>query len=151
MEAVVPLLTPANIATYVVAINFAAFAAFGIDKMLAEARAWRISEANLLGLALVGGSPGAYAGRHLFRHRDSQAAIFPRAARDRRVAGGRAGRARGLASARLAPRTFPHTGRAPPLRMAFHPALRVGRRALEAERIGRWLLVRSVLAAGGGS
>ena len=63
------LLTPANIATYVVAINFAAFAAFGIDKMLAEAGARRISEANLLTLAFVGGSPGAYAGRHLFRHK----------------------------------------------------------------------------------
>lgn len=64
-----PLLTPANIATYVVAINFAAFAAFGIDKMLAEARAWRISESRLLSFALIGGSPGAYAGRHLFRHK----------------------------------------------------------------------------------
>ena len=63
------LLTPANVATYAVAINFAAFAAFGIDKMLAEAGAWRISEAKLLGLAFVGGSPGAYAGRRLFRHK----------------------------------------------------------------------------------
>jgi uncharacterized membrane protein YsdA (DUF1294 family) len=63
------LLTPANIATYVIAINFTAFAAFGIDKMLAEANAWRISETSLLTLAFVGGSPGAYAGRHLFRHK----------------------------------------------------------------------------------
>jgi len=63
------ILTPANVSLYLVAVNFAAFAAFGIDKMLAEARAWRISEANLLGLAFVGGSPGAYAGRHLFRHK----------------------------------------------------------------------------------
>ena len=63
------LLTPANIATYVVAINFAAFAAFGIDKMLAEAGQRRISEAKLLGLAVLGGSPGAYAGRCLFRHK----------------------------------------------------------------------------------
>lgn len=69
MNAAATLLTPANIATYVIAINFAAFAAFGIDKMLAEAGAWRISEARLLSLALVGGSPGAYAGRHLFRHK----------------------------------------------------------------------------------
>ena len=51
------------------AINFVAFAAFGIDKKLAEARAFRISEARLLGLAFIGGSPGAYAGRHLFRHK----------------------------------------------------------------------------------
>lgn len=69
MDSLYPLLTPANIATYLVAINFAAFAAFGIDKMLAEAGARRISEATLLGLALFGGTPGAYAGRHLFRHK----------------------------------------------------------------------------------
>ena len=69
MNALALLFSPANIATYAVAINFAAFAAFGIDKMLAEAGARRISEANLLTLAFVGGSPGAYTGRHLFRHK----------------------------------------------------------------------------------
>jgi uncharacterized membrane protein YsdA (DUF1294 family) len=63
------LISPLGAALYLIAINFLAFAAFGLDKMLAEARAWRISEANLLGLALLGGSPGAYAGRHLFRHK----------------------------------------------------------------------------------
>jgi uncharacterized membrane protein YsdA (DUF1294 family) len=62
-------LTPANIATYAVAINFAAFAAFGIDKMLAEANRRRIAERDLLMLAMIGGSPGAYAARHLFRHK----------------------------------------------------------------------------------
>jgi len=64
-----PLMTPANITYYVIAINFVAFAAFGIDKILAEASARRVSEAQLLGLALIGGSPGAYAGRRLFRHK----------------------------------------------------------------------------------
>ena len=63
------LLTPANAVTYAAAINFVAFAAFGIDKSLAESNARRISEAKLLTLALIGGSPGAYAGRHLFRHK----------------------------------------------------------------------------------
>jgi len=63
------LLTPANIATYLIASNFVAFAAFGVDKMLAEAGARRISEATLLQLAFIGGTPGAYAGRHLFRHK----------------------------------------------------------------------------------
>ena len=62
-------LTPSNIATYAVAVNFLAFAAFGIDKALAEAGRSRISEANLLGLAFSGGTPGAYAGRQLFRHK----------------------------------------------------------------------------------
>lgn len=54
---------------YLIAVNFIAFAAFGIDKALAEANRWRISEATLLLLALIGGTPGAYAGRHLFRHK----------------------------------------------------------------------------------
>ena len=54
---------------YLIAINFAAFAAFGIDKMLAEAQARRISEANLLQLAFFGGTAGAYAGRAMFRHK----------------------------------------------------------------------------------
>jgi uncharacterized membrane protein YsdA (DUF1294 family) len=62
-------LTPANIVTYLIASNFVAFAAFGIDKMLAEAGARRISEATLLQLAFIGGTPGAYAGRQLFRHK----------------------------------------------------------------------------------
>jgi uncharacterized membrane protein YsdA (DUF1294 family) len=63
------LLTPANIATYLIASNFVSFAAFGVDKMLAEAGARRISEATLLQLAFIGGTPGAYAGRQLFRHK----------------------------------------------------------------------------------
>ena len=54
---------------YLIAINLAAFVAFGIDKSLAEAKRRRISEATLHLLALVGGTPGAYAGRHLFRHK----------------------------------------------------------------------------------
>ena len=50
-------------------LNFLAFAAFGIDKAKAEAGAWRISEGTLLQLAFFGGTPGAYAGRALFRHK----------------------------------------------------------------------------------
>ena len=69
MDQLAPHLTPANIATYLAAINVAAFAAFGIDKARARAGAWRISEAKLLGLAFLGGSPGAYTGRRLFRHK----------------------------------------------------------------------------------
>jgi uncharacterized membrane protein YsdA (DUF1294 family) len=67
--ALLALLTPANIATYLIAINFVAFAAFGVDKMLAEANSRRISEATLLQLAFIGGTPGAYAGRKMFRHK----------------------------------------------------------------------------------
>jgi len=63
------LATPANTITALIAMNFAAFAAFGIDKARAERRAWRISESTLLLLALLGGTGGTYAGRALFRHK----------------------------------------------------------------------------------
>lgn len=64
-----PFLTPLNIAFYLIAINFVAFAAFGIDKALAEGGRRRIAEATLLQFAFFGGSPGAYAGRSAFRHK----------------------------------------------------------------------------------
>ena len=54
---------------YLIAINVVAFAAFGIDKALAEGGRRRISEVRLIGWALMGGTLGAYAGRHLFRHK----------------------------------------------------------------------------------
>ncbi len=63
------LLTPTNLATALIAINFIAFTAFGIDKANAERGHWRIAESTLLTLALLGGTPGAYAGRALFRHK----------------------------------------------------------------------------------
>lgn len=63
------LFTPANFATALIAINFIAFAAFGIDKAKAEAGRRRVREATLLQLALFGGTAGAYAGRALFRHK----------------------------------------------------------------------------------
>ena len=64
-----PPITPANIATALIAVNFIAFAAFGIDKARAEVGSWRIRESTLLWLALLGGTLGAYAGRSLFRHK----------------------------------------------------------------------------------
>ena len=64
-----PLLTPANLITALIALNFAAFAAFGIDKSHAENNRWRIRESTLLTLAMFGGTPGAYAGRSMFRHK----------------------------------------------------------------------------------
>lgn len=61
--------TPSNILAALAAINFAAFAAFGIDKARARRGMWRIKESTLLGLALIGGTAGAYAGRKAFRHK----------------------------------------------------------------------------------
>ena len=63
------ILTPANLATALILLNFIAFAAFGLDKTAAEGGRRRIAEATLLGWAFIGGTPGAYAGRALFRHK----------------------------------------------------------------------------------
>lgn len=51
------------------ALNFATFALFGLDKALATRGRRRIAERRLLTLALIGGTPGAYAARALFRHK----------------------------------------------------------------------------------
>ncbi len=51
------------------AINLAAFAAFAIDKAQAMADTRRTPESTLLLLAALGGTPGAYAARALFRHK----------------------------------------------------------------------------------
>ena len=56
-------------AVVMVAINLVAFATFGIDKRLAQSGDRRVSESTLLALAFWGGTPGAYAGRHVFRHK----------------------------------------------------------------------------------
>ena len=64
-----PLLTPANIAIALIAINLIAFAAFGLDKAKARRGQYRIAESTLLLFAFLGGTLGAYAGRSLFRHK----------------------------------------------------------------------------------
>jgi uncharacterized membrane protein YsdA (DUF1294 family) len=46
-----------------------AFAAYGFDKRAAIRGGWRVPEAALHGLALVGGVIGAWAGRVVFRHK----------------------------------------------------------------------------------
>lgn len=60
---------PDNIAVAIIAMNFFAFTAFGIDKAKAEQGQWRIKESTLLMLAFLGGTIGAYAGRAAFRHK----------------------------------------------------------------------------------
>jgi uncharacterized membrane protein YsdA (DUF1294 family) len=46
-----------------------AFAMYGIDKRQAQHGGWRVPEAVLHGLALIGGVIGAWAGRYAFRHK----------------------------------------------------------------------------------
>lgn len=52
-----------------VILNVWTFMMFALDKLRAEQRGWRIRESTLLTLAGIGGVPGAYAGRALFRHK----------------------------------------------------------------------------------
>lgn len=65
-----PSISFAELATYyLIAINFIAFAAFGIDKTRAERGERRISEGTLIGFVSLGGIFGALAGRKAFRHK----------------------------------------------------------------------------------
>lgn len=54
---------------YFLAINLVAFAAYGVDKYKARHSRWRTPERTLLGLAVVGGSLGAWAGMRLWHHK----------------------------------------------------------------------------------
>ncbi|KJS15841.1 MAG: membrane protein [Peptococcaceae bacterium BRH_c4b] len=54
---------------YIIAINIVGVFIMAWDKMKARAGAWRISENNLLLIALVGGSVGIYLGLKVFRHK----------------------------------------------------------------------------------
>ena len=54
---------------YLLIINAAGFLLMLIDKWKAKKNLWRIPEKTLLGVALIGGSIGAYVGMQLFRHK----------------------------------------------------------------------------------
>lgn len=54
---------------YFIAINIITFIVYGIDKLKAKEHWWRISEATLLLLAVIGGSLGAWAGMYVFHHK----------------------------------------------------------------------------------
>lgn len=56
-------------AGWLLLMNGAAFAAFGIDKRRAVSGRWRIRERTLFLLAALGGSAGALAGMYVFRHK----------------------------------------------------------------------------------
>lgn len=54
---------------YLLAVNLVAFLLFGIDKFKAKHHRWRISEAALLWLSVLGGSIGAWAGMLVWHHK----------------------------------------------------------------------------------
>ena len=57
------------LAYYLLAINAVAFIMYGIDKYKAKKAKWRISEATLLLLAVLGGSIGAWMGMKVWHHK----------------------------------------------------------------------------------
>ena len=54
---------------YLIVINVLTFFVYGIDKWKAKQGNWRISEATLLILAVIGGSIGALLGMKVWRHK----------------------------------------------------------------------------------
>ena len=58
-----------TIAGYFAALNILALALMGIDKWKARKGAFRIPEATLFIIAIIGGSIGSILGMYLFRHK----------------------------------------------------------------------------------
>ena len=54
---------------YLVVTNVVTFFIYGIDKLKAKKSKWRIREAALLGLAVLGGSIGAWSGMKVWHHK----------------------------------------------------------------------------------
>lgn len=56
-------------ALYLAIINVVTFFMFGVDKLKAKKSMWRIRETALLGLAILGGSIGAWLGMKVWHHK----------------------------------------------------------------------------------
>lgn len=54
---------------YFLIINIAGYASMGLDKSKAKRREWRIPEATLFSIAILGGSVGSILGMFHFRHK----------------------------------------------------------------------------------
>lgn len=67
---------PFWVASWYAAASLAAFCCYAVDKHAAVAGRWRMSEATLLLLGLLGGWLGAIAAQHLFRHKTSKASFY---------------------------------------------------------------------------
>lgn len=57
------------IGIYLAVINLVGFAVMGIDKKKAKKRAFRIPEATLFLIAIIGGSIGSIVGMRVFHHK----------------------------------------------------------------------------------
>lgn len=54
---------------YLVAINLIAFFLYGLDKWKSRHDKWRITEARLLSVSILGGSLGAFLGMKIWHHK----------------------------------------------------------------------------------
>ena len=54
---------------YLAVINVVTFFMYGVDKWKAKKSKWRIREAALIGLAVLGGSIGAWLGMKVWHHK----------------------------------------------------------------------------------
>ena len=54
---------------YLVIVNVVTFFMYGIDKWRARKSKWRIKETTLLGMAVLGGSVGAWLGMKAWHHK----------------------------------------------------------------------------------
>lgn len=61
---------------YLIFINIMACLLYGLDKQKARRNRWRIPEATLLGIALLGGSAGALTGMYLFHHKTKKIKFY---------------------------------------------------------------------------
>lgn len=60
---------------WLLSLSLVTFAFYGYDKAQAKAGGWRVPEAVLHGLAVLGGFPGGWLGRAVFRHK-TQKPVF---------------------------------------------------------------------------
>lgn len=68
VQIVLPLLFVAAL-IYLAVINVLTFFLYGIDKLKAKHSKWRISEAMLIWLSVLGGSVGAWLGMKVWHHK----------------------------------------------------------------------------------
>ena len=54
---------------YLVVVNVVAFVIYGVDKRKAIRDKWRIPEATLISLAVIGGAFGAFLGMRVWHHK----------------------------------------------------------------------------------
>ena len=54
---------------YIALINILTFFIYGIDKLKAKKSKWRVSENTLIGMAIIGGSIGAWLGMKIWHHK----------------------------------------------------------------------------------